>query len=822
MDFLFQTIARQISEKFPIDHIIVLSVNLAKKRIIYHNQYPIHNSDALKIYSFEDIIDTPIESSLWDWQTALEDKNKIIKPSELRILYCRLFLQKYDSLLIPITFQNQLLGALILCPSPDKQVFFEGHFGFFQLITNLLATNLENQRKTQVIIDLRNQIETLQEVARILSSAFDQQHLLQLILDQLDRVIPYGSASIMLIKDQEISIAAYRKLSSEEQLQLPKNINEFSHLKNIIETRKPYIIPDIQKHTGWLKNSDEYKIRSWLGVPLLGDTQVIGILNLDSYEPYYFTEEDVSLSVTFANQASIAIENVNLHAADQRYLQQMKALGQTITDISSVLELPILLRAILERAITLIDGTGGDLSLYDSQQEQLEIVVSLNMGNDYQGTIQKKGEGAMGMAIKTLQPLIIPDYNAWEYASYQYQKGPWHSVIAAPFLFYDKVIGAIGVVNADPNHCFTDSDQEILSLFGQHAAIAVENARLFEKEKRAAERSAVLHKVSQQIVAASLNPEEIYHAIHQAVRSLMPADAFVINILEENGAILNPVYLFDQGKQFHMPPYTSNSGLSGRVIKKKESIYSPDLKNDPRAASYFHYGRPQHVRSILVVPMWRRGEVVGVLSTQSYLPNSYETDDIKLLEMLASYAAIALDNTEMFIHIQELAITDSLTGVYNRRHIFELGYREYLRARRFNRPLSLLMIDIDHFKKVNDTYGHLKGDQILLELAHLLKKDVREIDMVGRFGGEEFLIILPETNLHEGKKIAERIRRCVETNFYNQDNDILTITISLGIAEMQFSTQSFDAILENADIALYQAKNAGRNQVKVFKQTEEE
>jgi diguanylate cyclase (GGDEF)-like protein len=820
IDCTFNAIANQISSFFSIPCLVILNLDLTNRKINHCYQYPNQDQFFASIRTFNDLVNTPIASAVLDWQSELALSPDKIHTDRLQIIHCKLFHEKYDCLIIPIIYQLKLIGILILWTFQENLVLLENHAQSLTQIATVLGIFLENQNKSKIQTELENQIDTFQEIARILSSVLDPQQLLELILDQIKIVVPYNSASIMLIDNDKISIAAHRGIKIPEQLNLPENLNNFSHLERIIETREPCIIHDTLKHKSWLKKSTKYDIRSWMGVPLIGKDKIIGILNLDHNKPNFYTSDDASLAITFANQATISIENANLHRTDQKLLDQMRALRQTITDISSELDLPKLLRSILERAIYLLSGTGGDLSLYDAQRKESEIVVSINIGKDYVGTRLKNGEGAIGTVVETHEPLIISNYHEWEKASPQYKDVPWYSVIAAPFLFYDKVIGAISVINSAPDQEFTKSDKEILSFFGQHAAIAVENARLFEKEKRAAERSAVLHKVSQQIVAARLDSEEIYHAIHQAVRSLMPADAFVINILEESGTILNPVYLFDQGKQFHMPPYPSDAGLTGRVIKKKESSYISDLKNDPRASNYFHYGRPQHVRSILVVPMWRRGEVIGALSTQSYQPHAYQSDDQYLLEMLASYAAIALDNTQMFVHIQELAITDSLTGLYNRRHLFELGQREFLRAQRLNRPLSIIMIDIDHFKIVNDTYGHLKGDEMLRDLAQLIKMDVREIDIVGRFGGEEFTIILPETNAAASKEIAERIRNRVQDSLYDQDNEILSIRISLGIAELESSTHSFDAILEHADRALYDAKYAGKNQSKVYRAKE--
>ncbi|HNB52954.1 MAG TPA: GGDEF domain-containing protein, partial [Anaerolineales bacterium] len=160
---------------------------------------------------------------------------------------------------------------------------------------------------------------------------------------------------------------------------------------------------------------------------------------------------------------------------------------------------------------------------------------------------------------------------------------------------------------------------------------------------------------------------------------------------------------------------------------------------------------------------------------------------------------------------QQQAVTDHLTGIFNRRQLFNLGELEFKRARRFNRPLSAIMLDIDHFKKINDTYGHAKGDQVLKSLAQFLKIHLREFDILGRYGGEEFVIILPGADMLNARNVAYRLRKGVQDR--PMINGSVSITISLGVAELSNDITDFQALIHQADMAMYDAKNAGRNRV---------
>ena len=166
--------------------------------------------------------------------------------------------------------------------------------------------------------------------------------------------------------------------------------------------------------------------------------------------------------------------------------------------------------------------------------------------------------------------------------------------------------------------------------------------------------------------------------------------------------------------------------------------------------------------------------------------------------------------------MRHLAITDELTGLFNRRHFFDLGAREFERAQRYRRPLTAIMLDIDHFKQVNDTYGHATGDQVLQAVARRCRQAIREIDILGRYGGDEFAVLLPETGLDEGYLVAERLRLEVAKDPFPANQNALHITISLGVARVSAKVPDLETLLEHADAALYAAKQSGRNRAMVM------
>lgn len=191
--------------------------------------------------------------------------------------------------------------------------------------------------------------------------------------------------------------------------------------------------------------------------------------------------------------------------------------------------------------------------------------------------------------------------------------------------------------------------------------------------------------------------------------------------------------------------------------------------------------------------------------------------DLSVMSTFAQQVASALKRAHLFQEVQSLALTDPLTGLQNRRSLFDLGRIELARSQRMGRPFCCLMLDLDHFKKFNDQYGHLIGDLVLQEFAQRSKSAVREIDLIGRYGGEELVVLLPETDSDTAMQVAERLRRSVEQPSIKISDRELHITVSIGVSRKDENTLELETLIARADQAMYIAKYRGRNQVAMSK-----
>ncbi len=240
---------------------------------------------------------------------------------------------------------------------------------------------------------------------------------------------------------------------------------------------------------------------------------------------------------------------------------------------------------------------------------------------------------------------------------------------------------------------------------------------------------------------------------------------------------------------------------------EKKKLRPSHMAMDPKAT----------LKSYLTLPLAVEEEIMGCVSLNSDQPNAYDAQDLQFFSVIGYQMAATLKHYQRFSSIKTMAIYDTLTGLYNRRYLEERLMAETQKAFYGGASLSLVMVDIDHFKKVNDTFGHTTGDLVLKEIASLLKNSTRKKDTVARYGGEEFVLILPEAGLEVTVAIAERIRRQIEQTPFEVGQTQLNLTVSLGISSFpSHHAHSKEDLIQMADQALYDAKRGGRNRVCVY------
>jgi diguanylate cyclase (GGDEF)-like protein len=243
----------------------------------------------------------------------------------------------------------------------------------------------------------------------------------------------------------------------------------------------------------------------------------------------------------------------------------------------------------------------------------------------------------------------------------------------------------------------------------------------------------------------------------------------------------------------------------------------PDLSKDVAGAGWVRPALERGYKSFIAVPLIAQDRALGCMNLYLAERHEFDADEIQLLSTFASQAAVSIENARLFEETRQLAITDELTGLANHRHFYHQLAREVRRAQRYKRPLTLLMLDLDYFKRYNDTFGHLAGDHALRETAELLRRNARDVDLVARYGGEEFAVILPETDLERSVAQAERTRVAVADHAFRgkDSNPQGDLTVSIGVAALSPGIRKIEELVHDADQALYRAKTQGRNRIEL-------
>ncbi len=326
-----------------------------------------------------------------------------------------------------------------------------------------------------------------------------------------------------------------------------------------------------------------------------------------------------------------------------------------------------------------------------------------------------------------------------------------------------------------------------------------------------------------QAITATFDIKEIGGIVYQDSKSLMKVENLAIGLFSEDKKKITYRICIKDGKylpEFVLPIEKSNQ-LEGRCVAEKKGFILNDLAalkeyNDARDRWAIGLEK-RRINSLVCSPLTLRGNMMGLISVGSMDKNAYLPHHEDILRALAAFTAIALENEKLFSHVNELATTDSLTGLVNRRRIFEYGECEFTRYKIYKSPLSVVMIDIDKFKSINDTYGHVAGDVILKNVSQEFLGAIRTTDILGRIGGDEFLLILPDTNLEEAMEMARRIHNTVLKKSYNIDGGWISIKACLGVAELNLTDDSIEDAVKRADLALYMGKRAGGNVIRKAK-----
>jgi diguanylate cyclase (GGDEF)-like protein len=529
-----------------------------------------------------------------------------------------------------------------------------------------------------------------------------------------------------------------------------------------------------------------------------------GVLLFPHAERRMFGSSNLRLLIGLALQIALTLENyVVMHEA-QRRTKEYELLTEIGQAISSHLNQDEVLRTVQEELGQIFDTS----NFYIAFQEEDEIRFELEIegGILLPKRSRRVGNGLTEYILRTGEPLLIESDLEQVRAKLGVDfvpPSPARSFCAVPIFLGGKPAGVMAALSTEREAQFLSRDLEVMQTAAGQLGVAVENARLFTEEQRRARHLAFLNNISKMAISSE-DAEQMMADIVREIQKNFRYDHIGIGIMDYATKDIEIKAEAGTTSQTLGRRIAVGSGVLGKVARTGVSALVQNAGPGQLA------GVLPESRAVLCLPISYGETLLGVLNVESRDENAFAPQDVLILNTLADLLATALHNSFVFRKLQQQSITDGLTGIKTRRFFWEALSSEWKRASRSGRPFSVVLVDLDKFKEVNDSLGHLEGDLVLARVGRLLEQKCRQSNVVARYGGDEFIILMPETGIEQAQVLAERLRLWVATDPMLEEHHI---TGSFGVASFPVHGFSMEDLIRVADAGMYVAKHAGGNQV---------
>ncbi len=480
-------------------------------------------------------------------------------------------------------------------------------------------------------------------------------------------------------------------------------------------------------------------------------------------------------------------------------MQKISILYDASQAVLSTFELDEVLQQILTIARDYFHLQNVAILLRDKDELYVRCQVGWDDGHDQ--VRLPIGTGITGAAAQQKRPIYAADVR--KDARYILSAKNTRSELAVPLMVRDHVVGVLDCQSENLNH-FDSETTDLLALFSTQASMALQNARLYSLERHRASQLEAINAIAQQMTAV-LDLKELLSKVCLLVQHAFQVCHVSVLLKDEEELVLRASYGKLTGRTPEGGGLPEGSGLWQRALAEGKTLIENDVRTVSGDSLYLETG------SSMCIPLVSFGQTLGVLVLDTTKPSAFNANDTQPLESVADICATAIQNAHYVERVKQLAYLDGLTGIFNRR-FFELRIAEEIeRAQRFGTGMAIVMVDIDQFKRLNDEFGHLLGDEVLRQVSSIFHQQLRKIDVLCRYGGEEFAILLSQTNAVHALGVAEKLRKTVEA--WQFPGVPRSVTISAGTANYGEHGGTRDELVKAADAGLYAAKQAGRNRV---------
>lgn len=491
---------------------------------------------------------------------------------------------------------------------------------------------------------------------------------------------------------------------------------------------------------------------------------------------------------------------------------ELEMLGEIVESIFSAVELQRVLNVIAHKATAILDADASAILLIDREREdEMRIRASYNLSPEYVEVVKLRvGEELSGKVVADGKPVYISD--AIDYFTKKkdtfslkwIKKEGLVSAISLPISGRKGNSGTINIYFRKP-HSFTREEKEIISLFASFANVAISNATSFEERQKEIRALEALNLIGQKISSVS-DFESLVEVVYSETSKIMKTENFYLALYNAEANEIRFILYVDEGKRRTRDTRKLRRGLTEYVIRTQCPLLIPsNVVKEAKKLGIEALGRP--AQCWMGVPILYGKKVLGVIAVQDYeKPNIYDEADLRVLQTIANQTAVAIENSRLYEETRKMAVTDPMTGLYNIRHLYNVLKLEIERARRYGLRFSLLIIDIDNFKAYNDKYGHLLGDELLIRYGKFLIENSRKVDTVCRYGGDEFVIILPETARDDVGNVNERITRNLKRHRFSIKDKKISLMVTIGDASFPEDGSTSEDLIRTADRNLLERK----------------
>ena len=658
---------------------------------------------------------------------------------------------------------------------------------------------------------------SLLEVAARLSTSFERADLQRIIADAVSELMGADIVLLRTLRGEVLDLVEWRGIDDALAIGMPELTTAYRFLEEAFASGRPLVSDDVEQlpRTEWSTRFGGYlPIRGDIFVPLVQGGRLLGSLTAGTLAPRTWTTEDVEIMTALGAHAALALRNAELFERLEARAAQMAVVQAASARMNGAKSVDAVGRAIVEEVGAIVDYHNARVYLIEATDDLVPIAFEGKVGAyeqvDWDLLRMKVGEGFTGWVAANGIPLCIPDANDDPRgAQIPGTDDIPESMLIVPMSHDNVVIGVITLSKLGLNQ-FDDDDLQVLSILSDQAATAFESARLLTRTESMATELRRLLEMSQALTQ-TLDPKQVGALIARHLTVTLGVDACAISSWDAGGDRIVSLGEYPNGELVATHPFymLDEYPETRRVLETQATVIvdTDDPAADPAEAAIL---REEGHRLLAMIPLIAKGQSVGLVELMSVGFVPFDEARLALARTMANEAAMALENARLYEAARSLADRDPLTGFFNHRFLYERLGEEVVRARRARRPLSLIMLDIDDFKLVNDTFGHQFGDRCLVHLADVVKSTLRVSDVPARYGGDEFAVILPEADEDAALAVAARITEELANNPLVADGrGPVPVSVSIGVASVGPTVRTPAELVGAADALMYKAKLGG-------------